>query len=119
MQPVTKTALLKFNSYRLHPDQVLLLVGDGNYTKAILLEGTVLLSSKNLAFYEEITAALGFVRVHKSFIINSMYLLHVEKWFVLLKHYCIPIPIARRRRAQLRRKSKLQTTSSHLNDYEK
>jgi two-component system, LytTR family, response regulator len=102
MQQHPKIALLKIGIYRLRPEKILLLAGDGNYTKIILLDGSILISTKTLSTYEEVTKVVGFVRVHKSFIINSMYLSQVTKQYVLLTNYLSPIPISRRRRRHLK-----------------
>lgn len=102
MQHHPKIVLLKIGIYQLRPEKVLLLAGDGNYTKIILLDGSILISTKTLATYEEVTKVVGFIRVHKSFIINGMYLSQVTKQYVLLTNYLHPIPISRRRRHQLK-----------------
>lgn len=97
-----KITFLKIGVYRLQPERILLLAGDGNYTKVVLLDGSILISTKTLATYEEVFKVAGFIRVHKSFIINKMHLKQVTKQYVLLTNYLIPIPISRRRRRQLK-----------------
>lgn len=97
-----KIALLKIGIYHLRPEKVLLLAGDGNYTKIVLLDGSTLLSTKTLSTYEEVLKVAGFIRVHKSFIINKIHLKQVTKQYVLLTNYSVPIPISRRRRRQLK-----------------
>lgn len=101
-QHYPKITLLKIGVYYLQPEKVLLLAGDGNYTKVILLDGSILISTKTLATYEEVLKAVGFVRIHKSFIINKMHLKQVTKQYVVLTNYLTPIPVSRRRRRQLK-----------------
>lgn len=101
-QHYPKITLLKIGVYYLQPEKVLLLAGDGNYTKVILLDGSILISTKTLATYEEVVKAVGFVRIHKSFIINKMHLKQVTKQYVVLTNYLTPIPVSRRRRRQLK-----------------
>lgn len=97
-----KVTLLKIGVYHLRPEKILMLAGDGNYTKVVLLDGSVLVSTRTLSTYEETLKAAGFVRIHKSFIINKMYLKQVTKQHVFLTNYQTPIPISRRRRRQLK-----------------
>jgi two-component system, LytTR family, response regulator len=93
--------IFKMGIYRFPPEQILLLIGDRNYTKMILLDGSIWVSSKTLSIYEKETAVYGFVRVHKSFIINKMYIEKVTKKYVKLKYYRDNIPLSRRRKYDL------------------
>lgn len=44
--------------------------GDGNYTHLHLTDGTRLFLSKTLKYYENLLAIHGFVRCHKSYLVN-------------------------------------------------
>lgn len=44
--------------------------GERSYTKIVLVEGEVILVSKPLITYELLLRDLGFIRVHKSFLVN-------------------------------------------------
>lgn len=93
--------IFKIGINRFPPEQILLLIGDRNYTKVILLDGSIWVSSKTLSIYEKETAVYGFVRVHKSFIINKVHIEKVSKNYVQLKNYIDIIPLSRRRKYDL------------------
>lgn len=50
------------------------LEGDGNYTYLHTSDGKCYLMSKTLKSYEQVLDGLGFVRIHKSSIVNIKYL---------------------------------------------
>ncbi|MBB3838943.1 DNA-binding LytR/AlgR family response regulator [Runella defluvii] len=101
-QPNSQRPLFKIGTYQFPPEQIVLLAGDRNYTKAILLDGSVWLSSKTLSVYEAEALALGFIRAHKSFIINKIHIKKITNNYVLLDHYLAPIPLSRRRRSKFK-----------------
>lgn len=100
-QPPFFSANLKIGIYEIAPQQILFLQADRNYTKVKLLDGTWLVSTKTLATYEAATAAIGFVRIHKSYIINLYYLETIQPQRVQIKYHQPLLPIARRRSKQL------------------
>lgn len=100
-QPNSNRTFFKIGIYQLPPEQIVLLVGERNYTKAILLDGSIWISSKTLSTYEKEAVALGFTRVHKSFIINKIHIRQITKQHVLLTNYLSPIPLSRRRKNEL------------------
>lgn len=53
--------------------------GSGPYTRIHLINGTVLTSSKNLKYYDELTAAIGFYRVHNSYMANVFHIKQIIK----------------------------------------
>lgn len=100
-QPNSQHPLFKIGPYHFPPEQIVVLAGFGNYTKVILLDGSIWLSSKTLSVYEAEALALGFIRAHKSFIINKIHIKKITKNYVLLDYYLTPIPLSRRRRVLL------------------
>ena len=99
--PNSNRIFFKIGIYLLPPEQIVLLSGERNYTKAILLDGSVWVSSKTLSAYEKEAALLGFARVHKSFIINKLHIRKITKHYVLLKNHPSPVPLSRRRKNEL------------------
>lgn len=67
---------------------LLYMVGSGNYTKFIMLDGEVHTSSKNLKVYTDAIAHHpNFVRIHRSYLVNKNFVKQIHKtnnqqWFV-------------------------------------
>ena len=99
-QPTPEMPVLKIGTSRVPAEQIVLLMGYGNYTRAVLVDGAVLLSTKTLATFELPARAMGFVRVHKSFIINQLHLQSVSKAALTLQYFAKHVPISRRRYGQ-------------------
>ena len=57
-------------NHALHPAQIILLEGRSNYTLIHFVGGRQELSSYNLKVYEQALTAVGFLRAHKSYLIN-------------------------------------------------
>ena len=71
-----REALLTVDSKRnivLFIDRIIMLKGEGNYTVFHLREGKSRMYAHCLHAYEEILQAKGFLRVHKSFMVNPKY----------------------------------------------
>ncbi len=60
-------------------DEIVRLEGSGNYTNFFLKDGTKMLVSRTLKEYETLLDGQAFVRVHKSCIVNLVF---VRKFFV-------------------------------------
>jgi two-component system, LytTR family, response regulator len=60
-------------------DEIVRLEGSGNYTNFYLKDGTKMLVSRTLKEYESLLDGQAFVRVHKSCIVNLVF---VRKFFV-------------------------------------
>lgn len=54
-------------------DQIVSLIADGNYSSIHLANGKVYISARTLKKYDLILSNLGFIRIHKSSIINPNY----------------------------------------------
>ncbi len=59
---------------QFYSHEIVLLVANINYTIIYLQCGKVIVSSKNLKKYEAMLCGLGFVRIHKSTIVNPVFL---------------------------------------------
>ncbi len=74
-----RDALLTVDSKRniaLFIDRIVMLKGEGNYTLFHLRDGKTKMYAHCIHSYEEILRAKGFLRVHKSFMINPQYVLN-------------------------------------------
>ncbi|OQA02231.1 MAG: Sensory transduction protein LytR [Bacteroidetes bacterium ADurb.Bin408] len=81
---------------------IIRLESDENYTRLFTASGKPYLSSKSIKYYEELLEPFGFFRVHKSHVINTAYIVSVNKndsGNVVVRDNT-DIPIARRRKQE-------------------
>ncbi len=76
-------------------NDILMFKGNNNYSDIYLVDGSMLLSSKTLRFFELNLPAHRFFRIHKSFLIN---LLHIQEinlkdggYVTLLNDQIVPV----------------------------
>lgn len=82
--------------------QITRLESDENYTRIFTASNEEFLSGKSIKYYEELLEPFGFFRVHKSHMINTAYIVTVNKndsETIVLKDSSI-VPIARRRKQE-------------------
>lgn len=84
---------------RLPLKQITHIEGERNYSYLHLSNGTRELSSKNLAYFEEILLDKGFFRSHRSYLVNKYHIEVLEQDCFKLKNG-IEIPISRRKRGE-------------------
>lgn len=73
-----RDSLLTVDSKRniaLFIDRIIMLKGEGNYTLFHLRDGKAKMFAHCINTYEEILQAKGFLRVHKSFMVNPQYVI--------------------------------------------
>jgi two-component system LytT family response regulator len=88
--------LTVFRGQKLLLSSIEYLQGDGNYTHLHLTDGTRLILSKTLKYYENLLATHGFVRCHKSYLVNQQFIKTITRRHVLL-YNGMELPVARRR----------------------
>lgn len=74
------------------------LEAEGNYTRFYLLDATEYLSSKTLKEYADILSQQGFIRIHKSHMVNKQF---IDKYYnegILVLANGIQLPVSRQRR---------------------
>jgi two-component system, LytTR family, response regulator len=83
------------------PDEIIRLEGESNYTRFYFVNKKPLLISKNLKEYEEILSDHGFIRVHKSNMINKKHLVNYthDGWLVMTDQS--RVEISRRRKKEV------------------
>ena len=91
----TQTGTLRFSF-----QQITHLEGERNYSFIHLINGGKVLSSKNLAYFEDALDEHQFFRCHRSFIINKVHVESVGHEIVLLKNGQ-QIPVSRRKKMQV------------------
>lgn len=79
-------------------EDIIRLQADRNYTHLHFLKGPAFLSSKTLLEYEKILRESGFIRVHKSHLINSMHISGYEKQGLVKMKDGSEIEVSRRKR---------------------
>ena len=103
-EKVQKITLPYSKGYKVvNIDDIVMFKGNNNYSDIYLVDGSVLLSSKTLRFFEMNLSSLRFFRIHKSFLIN---LVHIKEMnfkdggFVTLSNEQI-VPMARGKSSEL------------------
>jgi two-component system, LytTR family, response regulator len=72
-------------SYFVPPADVQHCMADGNYTELHLQDGRRFMSARTLKEYEEMLEPWGFLRVHRSALVNRAAVTHVDDTHVVLK----------------------------------
>lgn len=93
-------------TYFYKPEEIIRLEGEGNYTKFFFTAGKTLLTSRTLKEYEEILSNHGFIRIHKSHIINKTQVVNYSGDGILTLADNSKVEISRRRREEVMAKLK-------------
>jgi two-component system, LytTR family, response regulator len=80
------------------PEEILYCEGENNYTRFTYTKHKPMLVSKTLGEYEEILAEHGFLRIHKSYLVNIKYVTRVDREGLLLMSDGKEFPISKRRK---------------------
>jgi two-component system LytT family response regulator len=80
------------------PEEIIRLEGESNYTKFFFTGSKTLLTSRTLKEYEEILSNHGFIRIHKSHIINKTHVVNYSGDGILTLTDNSKVEISRRRR---------------------
>ncbi len=101
-----REALLTVDSKRniaLFIDRIIMLEGEGNYTVFHLQEGKSRMYAHCLHTYEAILQAKGFLRVHKSFMVNPRYVIdyNIDESQLMLENN-LTATVSRRRKGILK-----------------
>ncbi|MBK8521496.1 MAG: response regulator transcription factor [Chitinophagaceae bacterium] len=84
---------------RLPLKQITHIEGERNYSYIYLSKGSRELSSKNLAYFEDILTDKNFFRSHRSYLVNRYHIDALKRDHFVLKNG-VEIPISRRKRAE-------------------
>ena len=80
------------------PEEIIRLEGEGNYTKFFFGDKTTLLTTHTIKNYEEILVDHGFIRVHKSHLINKKHVINYMNDGFLTMADLSKVEISRRRK---------------------
>lgn len=80
------------------PLEILYCEGENNYTRFIFTKHKPMLVSKTLGEYEDLLREHGFIRIHKSYLVNARYVSKVDREGTLLMSDNKSLPVSRRRK---------------------
>jgi two-component system, LytTR family, response regulator len=83
------------------PRNIIRLEGVGNYTRFFFTDHKPVLVSRIIKDYEEILLEFGFLRVHKSFLVNKKYITHYDKDGLLWLTDGTHISVSRRKKEEV------------------
>lgn len=86
-------------SYFVAPSEISHCSADGNYTELHLTDGRRFISARTLKEYEEMLTPWGFLRVHRSALVNRTSVSHVEERHLVLTNH-VRIEMSRRKRQE-------------------
>ncbi len=91
------------------PQNIVRLEGESNYTRFYFSDKKILLVSKTMKEYEDILTEHGFIRAHKSHLINKKFVKHLDKeghlWFTDGSH----ILVSRRKKEEVIRELRTES----------
>jgi two-component system, LytTR family, response regulator len=84
-----------------NPKEIIMLEASSNYTKFYFINQQSLIVSKTLKEYEDILLEHQFLRVHKSYLVNRIHVIKIDREGVLELSNKMHIPVSRRRKAEI------------------
>ncbi|MEO7307333.1 MAG: LytTR family DNA-binding domain-containing protein [Ferruginibacter sp.] len=94
-----KLALSTFEGVFFYdPVEILYCEGENNYTRFIFTKHKPMLVSKTLGEYEDLLKEHGFIRIHKSHLVNTKYVSNVNREGILLMSDGKQLTISKRRK---------------------
>jgi two-component system, LytTR family, response regulator len=92
---------VKEGVFLFEPEKIICMEGLSNYTKIYLSSQKPLLVSKTLKEYEDILTDHGFIRVHKSFLINKQHVKKIDADNTLWLTNDIQVAVSRRKKMEV------------------
>jgi two-component system LytT family response regulator len=83
------------------PKEIVVMEGNSNYTKFYFANQKPLVVAKTLKEYEDILIDHQCIRVHKSYLVNKLHVVKVDREGVLEMSNQMHIPVSRRRKAEI------------------
>jgi two-component system LytT family response regulator len=90
------------------PSEIMYCEGENNYTRFVFTKNKPMLVSKTLGEYEDLLTEHGFLRIHKSHLVNPQYISKIERDGVLLMHDGKQLTISKRRKETVMKALKQQ-----------
>lgn len=89
-------------TYFVSPSDVIRCEGDNNYSRFFFAEGKPFLVSKTLKEYDELLSDYGFLRVHKSHLVNKTYIQRYDREGNLWMSDGSHVPVSRRNKDKIK-----------------
>ncbi len=89
-------------TYFITPTDIAHCTADDNYTDLHTHDGKRFVSARTLKDYEDMLAPLGFLRVHRSALVNRAHIAHLDEGHVVLKNG-VRVEISRRKKEEVMR----------------
>ena len=86
----------------MQPGQIIRLEADSNYTRVFFTDHPPVLMAKVLRMYDELLKPFGFIRPHRSHLVNLQHVERLDERGVILMCDASRVEISRRKRRQLR-----------------
>lgn len=106
--------------YYARLSEIVYCVSDNSYTEVYLTNGEKLVVTKPLKYYEQLMAPYSFLRIHQSYLINTLHLLSITRlesiWHALMANDYL-IPISRDRKSALLEKLEKNSLTDSGNAY--
>ena len=83
------------------PEEIIRLEGEGNYTQFFFADKTSLLTTYTLKNYEDILINYGFIRIHKSHLVNRAHVINYLPEGILTMTDFSKVEISRRRKEEV------------------
>ncbi|HEV7782740.1 MAG TPA: LytTR family DNA-binding domain-containing protein [Chitinophagaceae bacterium] len=80
------------------PDDILYCEGENNYTRFTFLKAKPILISKTIGDYEDLLKEHGFLRIHKSYLVNAKYVTKIDREGAVVMHDGKQLTISKRRK---------------------
>jgi two-component system LytT family response regulator len=80
------------------PSEILYCEGESNYTRFTFIKEKKILVSKTLREYEELLSEHGFLRIHKSYLVNAKFVSRIDKDGILIMNDGKQLAISKRRK---------------------
>ncbi len=87
-------------TYFIAPSDLTHCTADDNYTELHTADGRRFISARTLKDYEDMLAPLGFLRIHRSYLVNKAKIMHLDDGHVVLSN-CTRVEISRRKRDEV------------------
>jgi two-component system LytT family response regulator len=83
------------------PSEIVHCAGINNYTRLYLADNAVITISKTIKEFEDLLTDHGFIRVHKSHLVNMHFIKALRNGNIIVLHNGDTIPVSRRRQHQV------------------
>ena len=87
--------------YFFHPEEIIRLEASSNYTNIYFINKKKMLTAKVLKDYEEILEPLGFVRTHRSHLVNKRYISFVDGHGTIFMRDASRAELSRRKKSEV------------------